>query len=136
MNVSKSGFYDWRNRKPSSRDKRDQELLDMVKISFERSHGIYGSPRVYDDLKALNEPVSAKRIARLMRENKLVARCVKAFKRTTVTDSTLPFAPNLLKQDFTASEKNTRWVSDITYSTPGIRREQDAQIGSRVCLEC
>ena len=25
------------------------------------------------------------------------------------------FCPNLLKQDFTASEKNTRWVSDITY---------------------
>ena len=113
--VSSSGFYDWRKRKPSLHEKRDQELLVMIGKSFDQSHGIYGSPRVHDDLQAQNQRVSRKRVARLMRENKLIARCVKAFKRTTITDSSLPFSRNRLEQDFSAPAINTRWVSDITY---------------------
>ena len=113
--VSSSGFYDWRKRKPSLHEKRDQELLVMIEKSFDQSHGIYGSPRVHDDLQAQNQKVSAKRVARLMRENKLIARCVKAFKRTTLTDPSLPFSTNILDQDFSAPAINTRWVSDITY---------------------
>jgi len=87
----------------------------MIKASFERSHGIYGSPRVYDDLVDAQERVSRKRVARIMRVNELVARCVKAFKRTTISDPTLPYSSNLLKQDFSADEPNKRWVSDITF---------------------
>ena len=87
----------------------------MIKDSHTRSHRIYGSPRVFDDLKSDGEKVSRKRVARLMREEKLVARCVKAFKRTTVSDPTLPVAANLLQQHFTATEPNQKWVSDITY---------------------
>jgi len=115
MGVSTSGYYDWRGRKLSTHAKRDQELLDKIRRSFDRSHGIYGAPRVHDDLKADEEAVSRKRIARLMRENRLVARCVKAFKRTTVTDPRSCFSPNLLGQDFGAEKINQRWVSDITY---------------------
>jgi len=87
----------------------------MIKKSFDQSHGIYGSPRVHDDLQAQSQRVSEKRVARIMRENKLIARCVKAFKRTTVTDPSLPFFSNILNQDFSARAINTRWVSDITY---------------------
>lgn len=115
MSVSTSGYYDWRNRKPSARTLRDLELVELIEASFHNSHGIYGSPRVFDDLKAQGEAVSEKRIARLMQEEKLVARCVKAFKRTTITDSSLPFAANVLDQDFSANAINQRWVSDITY---------------------
>ncbi len=115
MSVSTSGYYDWRNRKPSARALRDLELVEMIEESFQKSHGIYGSPRVYDDLKAQDEVVSEKRIARLMRENELVARCVRAFKRTTIRDASLPYASNVLDQDFTAETINQRWVSDITY---------------------
>ena len=35
-----------------------------------------------------------------------------------------------------ATMPNTLWSWDISYCTPGIRREQDARTGSRVCLEC
>jgi len=50
-----------------------------------------------------------------MRLNDLVGRCVKAFKRTTITDPLLPYSSNLLEQDFSAEEPNKRWVSDITF---------------------
>jgi len=87
----------------------------MITTAFERSHGIYGSPRIHDDLIAEEQQVGRKRVARLMRENGLVARCVKAFKRTTVTDLSMPYAPNLLKQYFNAQRPDQRWVSDITF---------------------
>lgn len=115
IGVSTSGYYEWKSRAPSQHQQRDDELKAMIKTSFERSHGIYGAPRVHDDLKAENQRVGCKRVARLMRESDLVARSVKAFKRTTVTDVSLPYAANLLDQDFTARGKNQRWVSDITY---------------------
>ncbi len=115
MGVSRSGYYDWRNRAPSEHTKEDQKLLSRIQYHFGRSHGIYGSPRILKDLQEENIAVARKRVARIMRENHLVARCVNAFKRTTIKDSALPYADNILGQDFSASEPNRRWVSDITY---------------------
>jgi len=115
MGVSTSGYYDWRDRAPSAHTKRDQELVRMIRESHFNSFEIYGSPRVLDDLKADNQKVSRKRVARLMREQELVARCMKAFKRTTISDPALPVAANLFNQDFTATGPNQRWTSDITY---------------------
>ena len=115
MGVSTSGYYDWRDREPSELAKRDQELANMIRDSHVNSHKIYGSPRVHDDLKADNQKVSRKRVARLMQDQGLVARCVKAFKKTTVVDPELPVATNLLRQEFTATSPNQRWTSDITY---------------------
>jgi len=113
LDVSSSGYYGWMKDPVSNRKRRDEALKVKVRVSHEESHGIYGSPRIYRDLKALGEPVSRKRIARLMQEEQLVARVVKAFKRTTISDPALPVAKNLLAQDFTATAPNQRWVSDI-----------------------
>jgi len=41
------------------------------------------------------------------------------FHRTTTSGHKLPVAPNRLKQDFTATGPNQRWVSDITYVRTG-----------------
>jgi len=87
----------------------------MIKKSFDQSHGIYGSPCIHDDLQAQNQKVGEKRIARLMRNKKLIARCVKAFNRTTATDLSLPFSRNRLNQDISAPAINTRWLRDIIY---------------------
>lgn len=115
LSVSTSGYYDWRGRPVSNKVRRDEALKIKVRISHAQSHGIYGSPRIYQDLKAQGESVARKRVARLMQEEQIVARAVKAFKRTTIADPTLPVASNLLTQDFTATAPNQRWVSDITY---------------------
>jgi len=113
--VSTSGYYDWYKRPVSNRKRRDEELKAKVKLAHIESHEIYGSPRIHEDLKAQGESVSRKRIARLMKEEQLVAKAVKAFKRTTITDPRLPVAENILMQDFTAKAPNQRWTSDITY---------------------
>jgi len=41
------------------------------------------------------------------------------FKATTNSKHSLPVAPNLLKQDFTASAPCQKWVGDITYVSTG-----------------
>lgn len=115
MEVSTSGYYDWGKRPRSGHAQRDEALKSMIKSAYKASHGIYGSPRVYADLRGWGEAVSEKRVARLMREEALVARSVKAFKRTTLSNHDLPVAKNVLAQDFTATGPNQRWVSDITY---------------------
>lgn len=115
LDVSTSGYYDWEKHPVSNRKRRDEELKTKVKIAHIESHEIYGSPRIHEDLKAQGESVSRKRIARLMKEEQLVAKAVKAFKRTTITDPRLPVAKNILMQNFTATAPNQRWTSDITY---------------------
>jgi len=50
-----------------------------------------------------------------MREEKLIAKSVKAFKRTTNSNHEYPVAENILERDFTADAPNQRWLADITY---------------------
>ena len=44
--------------------------------------------------------------------------------------------PRRKPTSYCAQAPNQVWSWDVSYRTPGIRREQDAQTGSRVCLEC
>jgi putative transposase len=115
LEVSMSGYYDWRSRPVSAHAQRDAALKTLISASHKDSYGIYGSPRIYKDLKERGEVVSRKRVARLMQEEQLIAKAVRAFKRTTCSEHDLPLAPNLLAQNFTATRPNQRWVSDITY---------------------
>ena len=49
-----------------------------------------------------------------MRENGLVARRKRRFKRTTDSAHAWPAAPNLLDQDFTADAPDQKWAADIS----------------------
>ena len=44
--VSRSGYYAWLRRKPSTRAVRREELAGRVRAVHEQSRGTYGSPRV------------------------------------------------------------------------------------------
>lgn len=54
-------------------------------------------------------------MARSLRRQGLRAKAARKFKATTNSNHTLPVAPNLLQQDFSAERPNQKWVSDITY---------------------
>lgn len=112
--VSPSGFYASRTRPESKRAHDDRRLSLLVQTSFTAGRGYYGSPRIYDDFVDWGEPVSRKRIIRLMQQLGLVARVRKRYKRTTMSDHDQPIADNLLRQEFTAARPNHRWVGDTT----------------------
>jgi len=86
----------------------------LVHASFTGGRGYYGSPRIDDDFVEWQEPVSRKRIIRLMQEDGLKARVRKRYKGTTMSDHDQPVADNLLRQDFSAARPNPRWVGDTS----------------------
>ena len=114
LQVTRSGFYAWAKRPPSTHAQRDAALQVQVRASFEASGGSYGSPRIYRDLREADEPVSRKRVIRLMQEAGLKARVRKRFTQTTRSDHDHPVAANLLDRQFTAEAPNQRWVGDTT----------------------
>ena len=82
MRVSERGFYSWRGRAECPREREDRKLLVEIRASHERSKRTYGSPRVQKDLRELGYRCSQNRVARLMRNNGLVAVQRRRFRRT------------------------------------------------------
>jgi transposase InsO family protein len=115
LGVSRSGYYGWRKRPESKRYKENEKLLMYIKESYQRSDRTYGSPRILEDLRAEGFRCGKNRIARLMRDNAIVAKTKRKYKATTNSKHNLPVAPNLLNQRFSATGPNKVWVSDITY---------------------
>ena len=115
LDVSKSGYYDWK-RRPKSRRRIDNEvLLIEIRRVFVENDSDYGSPRIWREFKKVNIRCSENRVARLMREAGLVAVQRRKFKATTNSNHNWPVAPNLLERHFSVDEPNKIWVTDITY---------------------
>lgn len=51
LNVSPSGYYAWRERPASAREMANQKLYNKIKAVYNDNHGVYGSPRIYHELK-------------------------------------------------------------------------------------
>ena len=115
LEVSKSGYYAWKDR-PKSRGRVDNEgLLIEIRRVFVENDSNFGSPRIWDDLKKANIRCSENRVARLMREAGLVGVQRRKFRATTNSKHNWPVAPNLLERRFNVDEPNKIWVTDITY---------------------
>ena len=121
LEVSPSGYYQWRNRKPGPRGKANQQLLKQVRRVFAQNRQTYGSPRITRLLQRSHIACSENRVAKLMRLAGLKARAKRPFRPRT-TDSRHPYgaAPNRLKT-LTLTRINQAWVADITYIQAGAR---------------
>lgn len=116
VGVTRGGYWSWVRRRPSARDQADVVLLADIRRIHKEKRGVYGSPRIHDQLQREGVKCGRKRVERLMRENDIKAKQGKSFKpATTDSDHALPVAPNLLDRQFTRSQPNEAWVTDITY---------------------
>jgi putative transposase len=118
LKVSKSGFYAWRDRAPSERDRADALLSEKIARIHRDSRETYGAPRIHSELRTLGVKCARKRVARPMRQAGLFGCGGKRRKvRTTLrsqTERILP-APDLVKRNFTPEAPDRLWVADITY---------------------
>lgn len=114
LEVSRSGYYAWLAKPISDRAREDARLLRLIRAAFKASHGIYGAPRIFLDLREAGEVCSKHRVARLMRVNNIKALHGYRTQRYVVSKPAA-LTPNLLKRAFTVSKPNTAWVTDITY---------------------
>jgi len=119
LGVSASGFYAWRQRRPSARKMANDKLLSQIKQVHAESRGTYGSPRVHAVLVQQGVTCGRHRLARLMQQQGLRAKGKRRYKRTTNAVHPYPIAANVLNQEFMAQAPNKKWVGDITYIPTG-----------------
>ncbi len=115
LGLSRSGYYAWLRRAPSTHAVADAELLDLIRKEHLESHGIYGAPRIHAALRRGGVRVAKKRVARLMRAAGIRGITRRRFKTpTTQRDPRRRPAPDLVDRQFEASGPNELWVADIT----------------------
>lgn len=113
--VSRGGYYAWKRRPPSAREQSARLLKIEIKRVFDDEKGRAGAPRIARRLQDEGKPAGRHRIARIMKDNGWRAKAARKYKATTNSKHSLPVAPNLLGQDFSADKPDQKWVSDITY---------------------
>jgi putative transposase len=114
LSVSKSGYYEWRNRPASATARRRALLKIKITALFESFDGTYGYRRLHAELLRGGEQVGEELVRQLMRELGLVACQPRPYRTTTVRGAGAP-AEDLLDRDFTAETPGTKLVGDITY---------------------
>jgi len=115
MQVSRSGYYFWRNHVKSARQIENEKLIPIVRAAHKKSKGTYGARRIAEEVKAHGTFCGRTKAGTLMKLAGVVAKQRKKFKATTDSKHKLPVAPNLLDRQFTVAEPDCVYVSDITY---------------------
>lgn len=115
LKVSRSGYYDWRKRSVSQQAQANELLLCEIRKQYDLNRGVYGSPRITEELHSLGISCDRKRVARLMRNHGIRAKTKRKFKITTNSAHRHPLAANIVNQHFVAERPNQLWTSDITY---------------------
>lgn len=115
FDVSKSGYYDWRERQPSSRAIENVALKNKIQQIFNENKGRYGSPRIFKALQKQGYNIGKKRVERLYRELGLVARVMRVTTRSAFYKRFLAGGENLRPNGEVPLAKNKVWVADVTY---------------------
>ncbi|WP_274532452.1 IS3 family transposase [Sulfobacillus thermosulfidooxidans] len=115
LDVSRSGYYAWRHRPPSTQAQVRTRRVERIRAVFTASGERYGSPKITAVLRREGERIRQKTVARLMHDHRLRSRVTRKYKATTNSRHTLPVHENVLNQTFTADRPHAVWMADITY---------------------
>jgi len=113
--VSRSGYYEWRDRAPSATAVRREELAALVRFAFEHSDGTSGYRRIHAQLRRWGHYFDDETVRSVMRELGLVACQPRPFRPVTTIAGDAAAVPDLLRRDFTAGAPGYKLVGDITY---------------------
>jgi transposase InsO family protein len=115
LQVSRSGFYEWRSRPDSAAAKRRNELKLLIAKAFEDSDGTYGYRRVALQLARWGVQAGLELVRALMRELGLVACQPRPWRPSTTQQGQVGPIPDLVARDFSAAAPGEKMVGDITY---------------------
>lgn len=118
--IAPSTYYKWARelREPDSRSKRstrDDALRASVQRVHEESDGVYGSRKVWRQLRREDVLVARCTVERLMRETSLAGATRRRRPRTTLPAREAASPSDLVNRAFVADAPNRLWVADITY---------------------
>lgn len=115
LHVSRSGFYEWRERPESQRAQADRALLPAIHRVHRESRQAYGAKKTWIRLNQTGITCGKHRVARLRRREGIEARRKQRFRVTVEHHYSAPPAPNLLQQQFRVLRPNRVWVGDMTF---------------------
>ena len=115
LGVPRSGYYAYQEQKTGPRARENEKLGELIRRIWEKSRKLYGSPRIWAEIRSQGYSFGENRIARVMREEGLRSRSRKAFKVTTRSSGKPAYAEDLVGRQFEAEKPGIIWISDITY---------------------
>lgn len=120
LEVTRSGYYAWKQRPDSPTTKRRTELAEQIRTVHRQNREVYGAPRVYRELAAQGIKCSRNTVAKIMQKTGIRSKMHKKFVvQTTDSRHPHPIAPNTLNRQFTQARPNQAWATDITYISTG-----------------
>ena len=115
LGVSRSGFYEWRDRPASATAQRREYLKVVIAEIFDDSDETYGYRRVHAELGRQNVEAGRELVRALMRELGLVACQPRPWRHCLTDGGDAGAIPDLVARDFTADAPGVKLVGDITY---------------------
>lgn len=115
MKISRSSYYYSKREERNQRDIENEIIYDLILSIWQKSMKTYGYKRIYKKIRSMGLIVNIKRIRRLMKENKIYSIVIKRYKNLGKSITGIENIENKMKRDFRTTEKNQKWVSDITY---------------------
>ncbi len=112
IGVSVSGFYAWRNRKPSARSVRHAMIADVIRVVHAESHQTYGARRVHAELVLGRQMTVARCTVELVMRRLGLAGLPGRPRYRKIPNT--PTAEDLVNRDFARTEPNRLWLTDIT----------------------
>jgi putative transposase len=114
LEVSRSGYYEWRNRPPSAQVDTNQQVQEKVQRYFAQGRGTYGTRRIKHLLAQEGLQVSRRRIGRMLAQAGLRCKTRRKFQAPRASGQAQTVAPNQLNRELTVHVPDTVYVGDIT----------------------
>ena len=115
LGVSRNGYYSFKHRKPSERQKHKESIEDKIIDIYDESHKNYGAPKITQKLHEIGEKISEKTVGNYMRELGIKPQYIKPYTATTINSDFSSELKNILDQDFSPATPDAVWCTDITY---------------------
>ncbi len=116
--MTRAGFYAWRSRERSERERQNEALVERIRRVYQVSRGTYGSPRVYQALRKQGCSASENQVARVMRAHRIKAR-VATIRYTNPTLQRFFAGARNEQLEIDLGAPDQVWVGDITYLKVG-----------------
>ena len=113
--VTKSAYYDWKQRGATVVSAGEFALCARMKALFAQSRESLGSRGMVRQLRNAGYVIGRYRVRRLMKRLGLVVKIKRHYRVTTQSKHDLPVAGNVLNRQFSPGQPDQAWVADITY---------------------
>lgn len=116
LGAATSTYYARRSRKPSRRDQRDAVLVEQIRAARSGRCWVYGARKTWKRLRRMGVTDAGRdRVARVMRQQGWQGVRRGHPVRTTIADTAVERARDLVGRRFVADAPNQLWVADFTY---------------------